>query len=128
MMTLLDPDIFQATWIRLYDIFEEEGVDNCIWIFNPIAVSCPYSSWGEDLCYMPGVDYVQALGITRYEMLNDRENYTTFKDGYTTLYEKNNDYWMNYPWIVSEFGCAAGGEISVDGQLTELFFPHITEY
>ena len=121
MMTLLDPDIFQATWIRLYDIFEEEGVDNCIWIFNPIAVSCPYSSWGEDLCYMPGVDYVQALGITRYEMLNDRENYTTFKDGYTILYEKNNDYWMNYPWVVSEFGCAAGGEITVNGELTELY-------
>ena len=121
MMTLLDPDIFQATWIRLYKIFEQMNVDNCIWIFNPIAVSCPYSSWGEDLCYMPGVDYVQALGITRYEMLNDANNYTSFKDGYTKLYEKNNDFWMNYPWIVSEFGCAAGGAISEDGQLTELY-------
>ena len=121
MMTLLDPDIFQETWIRLYEIFEQEGVDNCIWIFNPIAVSCPYSSWGEDLCYMPGVEYVQALGITRYEMLNNRENYTSFKDGYTLLYEKNKNYWMNYPWIVSEFGCAAGGAISEAGELTELY-------
>ena len=121
MMTLLDPDIFQATWIRLYEIFEEEKVDNCIWIFNPIAISCPYSSWGEDLCYMPGVEYVQALGITRYEMLNDRNNYTSFKDGYTALYEKNKDYWMNYPWVVSEFGCAAGGAITENGVLTELY-------
>ena len=121
MMTLLDPDIFNLTWQHLYDIFEYYKVDNCIWIFNPIAVSCPYSSWGEDLCYMPGVDYVQALGITRYEMLNDVESHKSFKDGYTILYEKNKDYWMNYPWVVSEFGCAAGGAITEYGEYTELY-------
>lgn len=115
MISLIDPDIFRLTWIRLYDIFEEEGVDNCIWIFNPIAVTCPYSSWGEDLCYMPGVEYVQALGITRYEMMNDDVLTLSFKEGYTQLYNKNKDHWMNYPWIVSEFGCASGGETS--GQL-----------
>lgn len=121
MITLLDPDIFQMTWIRLYEIFEENNVDNCIWIFNPIAVSCPYSSWGEDLCYMPGIEYVHALGLTRYEMLNDLEGMKTFKDGYTILYEKNKEYWMNYPWVVSEFGCAAGGAISEDGDRTTLY-------
>ena len=121
MMTLLDPDIFKLTWQYLYNIFEEHNVDNCIWIFNPIAVSCPYSSWGEDLCYMPGVDYVQALGLTRYEMLNDVDSHKSFKEGYTLLYQKNNDYWMNYPWVVSEFGCAAGGEITEYGEQTELF-------
>lgn len=70
MITLLDPDIFVMTWQRLYDIFEEEGVDNCIWIWNPIADSCPYSSWGEDLCYNPGTEYFQLLGATSYEMNN----------------------------------------------------------
>lgn len=121
MMTLLDPDIFKLTWQYLYDIFEEHNVDNCIWIFNPIAVSCPYSSWGEDLCYMPGIDYVQALGITRYEMLNDVESHKSFKDGYTALYNKNKDYWLNYPWVVSEFGCAAGGAITEYGEYTVLY-------
>ena len=110
LITLIDPDIFKLTWIRLYEIFEEEGVDNCIWIFNPIAVTCPFSSWGEDLCYMPGVDYVQALGITRYEMMNDDVVALSFKEGYSLLYDKNKDHWMNYPWIMSEFGCASGGE------------------
>lgn len=121
MMTLIDPDIFQYTWIHLYNIFEEEGVDNCIWIFNPIAVTCPYSSWGEDLCYMPGIDYVQALGITRYEMMNDDVETLSFKEGYTLLFKKNQNYWMNYPWIISEFGCASGGEITEAGIRTELF-------
>lgn len=122
MMSLIDPDIFRYTWIRLYEIFEEEGVDNCIWIFNPIAITCPYSSWGEDLCYMPGVDYVQALGITRYEMMNDDVQTLSFKEGYTLLYNKNKDHWMNYPWIVSEFGCASGGELS-----GELFRNHLEQ-
>ena len=28
---------------------------------------------------------------------------------------------MNYPWVVSEFGCAAGGAITENGVLTELY-------
>ena len=33
IITLLDPDIFIASWKRLYEIFQQEQVDNCIWIF-----------------------------------------------------------------------------------------------
>ncbi len=111
MMTLLDPDIFQATWRIIYNAFIEEGVDNCIWIFNPNGESCPFSSWGEDLCYYPGVNYVQALGLTAYQANNNNDvNYYTFRNDYTKLYEKNNPVWNQYPWIISEFGCGAGGE------------------
>ena len=113
IMCLLDPDIFQATWRILYNIFEEEGVNNCIWIFNPIAKSCPFSSWGEDMSYYPGLDYVQALGLTYYESNNENDvDYNTFRKDYTALYEKNNPVWKNYPWIISEFGCGAGGNAS----------------
>ena len=112
ILSLLDPDIFKLTWIRLYDIFNQEGVDNCIWIFNPVADSCPYSSWSEDMCYFPGIDYVQALGLTKYQFLND-DIYLTFATTYgTKLYQKNKTVWANYPWIISEFGCGSGGETS----------------
>ncbi|MCI5745188.1 MAG: glycoside hydrolase family 26 protein [Erysipelotrichaceae bacterium] len=111
MMTLLDPDIFQATWRIIYNVFEQEGVDNCIWIFNPIAKTCPFSSWGEDMCYFPGINYVQALGLTSYRDNNNNEvNESTFRNDYTLLYEKNNPVWNNYPWIISEFGCGSGGD------------------
>lgn len=106
---LLDPDIFRMTWSRLYGIFEEEGVDNCIWIFNPIAVSCPYSNWGEALNYMPDPSQMQALGLTYYEMGNGA-SLMSFKDMYTTLYEINMPYFDNYPWIISEFAAGCGGE------------------
>ena len=88
MMTLCDPDIFIDTWKYLYNIFEETGVDNCIWIFNPIAVSCPYSNWGEDLAYYPGNDYVQALGLTAYESGNSLP-LVSFREHYSKLYNKN---------------------------------------
>lgn len=113
IVTLLDPDIFIETWQRLYKIFREEGVDNCIWIFNPIAKSCPYSNWGETLCYMPGSDYVQLLGLTYYEM-NNGKGPASFKDMYTELYEQNMPYFQNYPWVIGEFACGAGGETYYD--------------
>ena len=111
MITLLDPDIFVMTWQRLYDIFEEEGVDNCIWIWNPIADSCPYSSWGEDLCYNPGTEYFQLLGATSYEM-NNGTTLTSFKERYTKLYNKNKDTFPEFSVIISEFACGSGGDTS----------------
>ena len=41
---------------------------NAIWIWNPFGTTYPYCSWGEDLCYFPGAEYVQLLGGTSYEM------------------------------------------------------------
>ncbi|MBP5230931.1 MAG: hypothetical protein ILO68_04305 [Clostridia bacterium] len=114
--SLIDPDIFQETWRRLYRIFEEEGVDNCIWIFNPIAVTCPYCNWGEDLCYFPGADYVQMLGVTYYQMNNGTNGKApdSFKTMYSFVANKMLPYFDDYPWIIGEFGCAAGGAAYYD--------------
>ena len=109
MITLCDPDIFVMAWERLYNIFLEEGVDNCIWIFNPIAKSTPYSSWGEALCYMPDEKYVQALGLTYYEMGNGT-SVESFKSMYTYEYDTFDSYYDKFPWIISEFACGSGGE------------------
>ena len=116
IMNLLDPDIFTMTWRRLYNIFIENGVDNVIWVWNPIADSCPYSGWGEDLCYFPGVEYVQLLGGTSYEMNNYTGNaltqMKTFKTHYSALYEKNKAYFGEYGMIIGEFACGSGGDVS----------------
>ena len=117
MLSLLDPDIFNMTWQRLYNIFEEEGVDNAIWIWNPIADSCPYSSWGEDLCYFPGVEYVQLLGGTSYEMNNYEasaaaSSVISFESHYSSLYEKNKAAFSQWSMILSEFACGSGGDYS----------------
>ena len=118
MVTLLDPDIFKITWERMANIFKEEGVDNVLYIFNPIAISCPFSSWGDALCYVPSLEYVQFLGLTYYERNNylNGEEPASFYEMYLELYEKNCPFWSNYPAIISEFGCGAGGNYQ-DGQV-----------
>ena len=110
IVNLLDPDIFIMTWERLYRIFMEEGVDNTMWIFNPISVSTPYSNWGEYYTYIPKPECVQILGLTAYERGNEPDEYVSFELHYRRLYQKNSPYFDNYPWVISEFGAGAGGE------------------
>lgn len=110
MQTMNDPDIFIDTWRRMYNIFIEEGVDNCIWIWNPIATSCPYSNWGDQLNYWPGSDYVQMLGLTYYQMNND-DKIESFAEMYAELYKKNTPWFDNFPAILGEFACGAGAEV-----------------
>ncbi len=114
MMTLLDPDIFTMTWQKLYNIFLSEGANNVIWIWNPIAKSCPFSSWGEDLCYFPGKEYVQLIGATDYEMNNyaeGEEGIESFNERYNKLYIKNCESgFKNWGVIISEFACGSGGD------------------
>lgn len=116
MMTLLDPDIFTMTWKRLYDIFEEEDVTNVIWIWNPNDKSAPYSSWGEDLCYFPGRNYVQLLGGTSYEMNNGNGGVAnSFRNYYSELYDKNKAVFSQWGMTISEFACGSGGEVVYSG-------------
>lgn len=109
MMTIGDPEIFNMTWRYLFNIFESEGVDNAIWIWNPAHTSIPYSNWGEDLAYYPGHEYVHILGLTHYEMNNRDGNIQSFKQMYQDVYNKNNTIFGELPWIISEFACGSGG-------------------
>ena len=113
MLSLVDPDIFQMCWERMYNIFREQGVDNCIWIFNPIATSCPYSNWGNELCYVPDIECVQMYGVTNYEM-NNGNTVKSFKEMYTQVYNNGMPYFDDYPWCIGEFACGAGGEYYFD--------------
>ncbi len=113
LVTLLDPSLFVQSWERLYRLFREEGVDNTIWIFNPVAKSTPYSRWGEDLCYLPDLGTVQLLGLTAYEPGNGI-SLRPFEEIYRELSEKNSPYFDLYPAIISEFGAGAGGEQMFD--------------
>ena len=111
LATLLDPDIFAMAWTRLYTIFEEEGVDNCIWIFNPNDVSSPeFASWNQWMCYLPDSSMIHMLGLTAYEPGNGFE-LRSFSSLYRRLYERSTPYFEDFIWIISEFGCGSGGEV-----------------
>jgi len=109
IVTLLDPDIFSATWERMYDIFIEEGVTNAIWIFNPNTPSIPFSNWGYWLSYLPRLDTMHILGITAYEMGNNI-NFRSFEQYYRGIYERKSAWFGDWPWSISEFAAGSGGE------------------
>jgi len=109
IVTLLDPDIFTATWERMYGIFRDEGVTNAIWIFNPNCTSVPFSSWGEWNTYMPRLDTMHVLGITAYEFGNNVP-FNTFTSLYTNIYTRYREQFGDWVWAISEFAAGNGGE------------------
>ena len=103
LINLLDPDIFIAGWERLYTIFEEEGVDNCIWIFNPTSGSYPPCNWANYLNYMPPAEHVHMLGLTEY--VSGHSGFPSFESLYGPMEEKYMPFFGEYPWIIGEFAC-----------------------
>ena len=104
---MLDPDIFTETWARMYNIFEEEGANAyCIWVWNPQSErSFPDTNWNDLRLYMPGAKYVDMLGLTAYNF-GDGADWNTFETMYTMLDTYYSQYFGDWGWIISEFGCS----------------------
>lgn len=113
-LCLCDPDIFKENWIRVYKIFEEEGVDNAIWIFNPNDVSFPPAKWNSHVAYYPGNEYVHMIGLTGYntgDYFRDvtGERWRSFTEIYDRVWDMYKDIYKTFPWIITEFSCSSVG-------------------
>lgn len=108
---MCDPDIFVETWIRMYEIFEEEGAnDYLIWVFNPQGRSTgPMCSWNDLRLYIPGANYMHLLGLTGYNFGNDTA-WTSFRDMYAALEAYFLPMFSDWAWIIGEFGCSDSSE------------------
>ena len=111
---MLDPEIFIANWRTVYRIFEEEGVDNAIWIFNPNDRDAPPNGWNCQAAYYPGNAYVQMLGVTGYnngtyyqELWG--ENWREFKEIYDKIQADSGELFGRFPWIITEFASSSVG-------------------
>lgn len=122
---LSDPDIFVSNWRRIYDIFEEEGVDNAIWIYNPNAEDCPPAHFNSYLAYYPGNRYAHMIGMTGYNTgmyYADvySEKWRTFDDIYKEPYDKYMEHFEKFPFIITEFASSSvGGDKA--GWITDMF-------
>ncbi len=111
---MTDPEIYVQAWKHIYDIFEEEGVNNTIWIFNPNDESFPPNGYNASMAYYPGNEYVQMFGITGYNTgtyyaeLNG-ERWRTFDEIYSAIDEKYSDIYGEFPWIITEFASSSFG-------------------
>lgn len=131
---LLDPEIYVQVWRRIYNIFEEEGVDNAIWIFNPNDETFPPNGYNSSLAYYPGNEYVHMYGITGYNTgtyyaAEHGERWRTFDEIYTSITEHSEKTYGEFPWIITEFGSSSVGGDKVQW-INDMFknlknYPHI---
>ena len=131
IITLSDPEIYKAVWRHIYDIFEEEGVDNCIWIFNPNDNNYPPSNWNNFTRYYPGDGYVHMIGITGYNTGTYYRHVTgevwrEFDEIYSEIEKKYSQYFNWYPWIITEFGSSSIGGDKV--KWIDGMFDNISKY
>lgn len=111
---LNDPQIYVRLWHRIYDIFEEVGVDNTIWVFNPNDESYPPHGYNSTQAFYPGDKYVQVFGVTGYNTgtfyaAQNNEKWKTFDDIYGHVYERHYETYKNFPWIITEFASSSVG-------------------
>ena len=107
-----DTNIYKAVWRRVHGLFDEVGVNNVLWVWNPNDISLPNSKWNHPLMYYPGDDMVDIIGLTGYNAGNyfAGDTWREFPDIYRSLYA---DYsgWFDKPFIIGEFGAnSIGGD------------------
>jgi hypothetical protein len=108
--TSRDTDIYKAFYLYVYQIFRNAGADNVIWVWNPNGKAFPDYKWNDELCYYPGDEYVDVVGMTSYNTGNyyKGEDWMAFSEMYDSLYQK---YIVRYekPLMITEFASSSVG-------------------
>ena len=111
---LCDPDVYIKVWRHIYGIFEEEGVKNAIWVFNPNDADYPPLKWNSHISYYPGNKYVHIVGLTGYNTGTyysslTGEKWRGFTEIYDPLNERYSKFYSKFPWMITEFACSSIG-------------------
>ena len=112
MYTGKDTDMYKALWRHIHRIFDETGVENVLWVWNPHDVSLPDFKWNHPLMYYPGDDVVDIIGITGYNTGTyfSGEKWRSFHEIYKPIQVNYSD-WFDKPFMISEFGSnSVGGD------------------
>jgi mannan endo-1,4-beta-mannosidase len=110
--TSKDPNLFIALWRYVYDIFQQEEVDNVIWVWNPNDISFPDFKWNHAFLYYPGDEYVDVVGLTGYNTgtYYAGEQWREFAYIYDSMYRLYGSV-FKHPFMITEFGCnSVGGD------------------
>ncbi len=122
-----DTDLYKEVWKYIYRIFEDEEIDNVLWVWNPNHDSMPGFAWNHSVLYYPGDDYVDIVGLTAYNTgtYYPGEKWTNFYTLYHSLY---NEYaaLSAKPLMITEFGSNSVGGDKV--QWIHNMFSHIEKF
>ena len=109
--TSKDTDLYKAFYRYVYGIFEKNGaLANTIWIWNPNERAFPNFDWNHALCYYPGDEYVDVVGLTGYNTgtYYEGESWRSFAQIYDKLYREYAAH-FSQPLIITEFACSGVG-------------------
>ncbi|HYE68452.1 MAG TPA: glycosyl hydrolase, partial [Anaerovoracaceae bacterium] len=108
--TSKDTDVFKAFYHYIYQVFEQAGADNVIWVWNPNGKAFPDFKWNNELCYYPGDEYVDVIGMTSYNTgtYYESETWMEFDLMYDSLYKKYIDQYEK-PLMITEFSSSSVG-------------------
>lgn len=107
-----DTEIFKEVWRHIYNIFEENNVDNVLWVWNPHDVSFPNFNWNHYLNYYPGDEYVDIVGLTGYNngTYYPGEVWREFDEIYDPIYSEYSKL-FEHPLMITEFSAnSVGGD------------------
>lgn len=105
-----DTDIYKAVWRYIHNIFDHNGVNNVLWVFNPHDVSRPDFKWNHYLMYYPGDEYVDIIGLTGYNTGTyfPGETWREFDEIYSEMYAEYLET-FDKPFMITEFSASSVG-------------------
>lgn len=122
---MCDPSLYIDLWHKYFDIFQEEGVDNAIWVFNPNNLTFPPCGFNDPMAYYPGNDYVHVFGVTGYNTgtyyaEKYGEKWRSFEELYDECENLFGEIYGEFPWIITEFASSSVGGDKVQW-ITDMF-------
>jgi hypothetical protein len=92
------PEDFRMAWRHVYHVFQEEGVDNVVWVW------APHPSYKYFDVFYPGDDYVDyvGLGVLNFGTAVSWSKWWEFKDLFGKDYPALSKF--NKPIMLAEFG------------------------
>ena len=106
-----DTELYNEAWKHLWEIFQEEGADNALFVWNPHDRSYPDFVWNNSHMYYPGDEYVDWVGLTGYNNGTSfsGDSWREFGDIYYPLYNEYMRYYSEKPFMITEFSCNEDG-------------------
>jgi beta-mannanase len=92
-------------WKHVYRLFQAEGANNVLFVFNPHDRSFPNFKWNNYLLYYPGDQTVDWIGLTGYNngTSHAADTWRGFNEIYAPLYREYMYYFGKKPFMITEF-------------------------
>lgn len=105
-----DTEIYKKCYRYIHDIFEQNGANNVLWVWNPNEKSFPDFTWNAMELYYPGNAYVDIIGLTGYNTgtYYAGESWRSFDQIYGSMYQ-NDQAMFTQPMMITEFASSSIG-------------------